>query len=209
GSELRYRDGRGVRGQDDFRSTDLVEIAKNLGLDIEAFGGSLYNKIASGELCTPHNRFDVLEGSRPVRGGDFVFSYVPVKIFCDGVERSVQKTLFYVAQQHVKSGAGEDMSYAVAHGSCPYDSNNFNLHEVSPTRKTSKSIRSRSQQSGVSIQESVVRSPVSGKAGLTPSGRRPQRGIMGFRPETRHPARYPLIPGPCFLRSRPYRSSRP
>jgi hypothetical protein len=129
GSELSDGDGRSVRCENNFRATELVEIAEDFRFDVELLRGSFDYKVAASKLGAAYDWFNAFERGRFVVRSDLAFGDFAVKVLGDGCQPAIKETLLHIAQNHVVSAAGKHVGNAIAHGSGSNHSDALKVHE--------------------------------------------------------------------------------
>src|SRR5271165_6693274 len=113
--QLGYRNGGGVGGEQYLGTAHRVEIAEQLGLDLEALAGRFHHKIALGQplaiRCARNARQCLLALLR----GQLVLGHLALQVPADGFESPVNEALVHVNQHDVVSTFGENVSDTIAH----------------------------------------------------------------------------------------------
>jgi hypothetical protein len=126
GGEHRYGNGRSIRGEDDFRAQSPICLGKNFAFQLELFGDSLNYEVRSRNCFEFGNGLDTGQYRGLFRLGELALPNLAVKIFRDRFQTSVEKTLFDIAQNDLKSAAREHVGDAIAHRASTEDGDNAN-----------------------------------------------------------------------------------
>src|SRR6266852_2265627 len=108
---------------------DAVQIAKDFRLDFELLGGGFDDEVTGREPGAFEHRNDPLKSGNSLFRSDPVLGQFAVQIPGDGFEPSIEKSLFHIAQQHLKAAASENVGNTVAHSPGTDHSYAFDGHE--------------------------------------------------------------------------------
>src|SRR5437868_3399842 len=125
------RQRRGVAGENDFGTANLIDIAEYLRFDFKLLGRSLYHEIALCQRLPLQYSANASDGSRTFLRGDLAFCHFALQIFADRGQPVIEVLLRYFTQNYVITTFCKHMCDAVSHRASADHAYYADIHQMS------------------------------------------------------------------------------